>query len=85
METGIKIDVELYGGPLDGHEVAVLMLPPGHDVYLFRTPRGGGGFDVWAYQWANTTTDSGKRWMLKFLFKAARQGGSGEGQVPSEK
>jgi len=77
METGFKIDVELYGGPLDGHVAEVAMFTPGHNVYLFRTPREGGGLDVWAYQWADKTVTGGKRWVLKFLFKAARQGGEG--------
>lgn len=76
MKDATHIDVQLYGGPLDGHEVEVRMLPPGHDVYLFRAPDPAGGFLIWAYQWANKTTAGGKRWVLNFLFNVAHQGGA---------
>lgn len=75
METGFKIDVELYNGPLDGHVAEVAMLAPGHNVYLFRTPREEGGLNVWAYEWADKTTAGGKRWVLNYLFRVARVGG----------
>lgn len=70
-----RICAELVGGPLDGHEVEVALQAAESPVYLFRTERDGGGFHVWAYEFANRTTAGGRRWVLQFLYRVARQGG----------
>lgn len=75
MSDNLKVDVELCGGPFDGEEQEVRLLAPGMNVYLFRREEPGGGFGVWAYKWADRTTAGGRRWVLDFMFKAARQGG----------
>lgn len=76
VEPGEVVPVQLFGGPLDGHLCDVRMSAPDSDVYLFRTPREGGGYHVWAYQFGCRTVDRGRRWVLEFLYRVARQGGA---------
>lgn len=68
------LDVELVGGPMDGHCCEVEMDDPRFDVRLF-TRREEGRRDVMAYAFQGRTTDTGKRWVLGFLYAVAKVGG----------
>jgi hypothetical protein len=73
MQAGTKIDVELLGGPLDGHRTEVTMKKPGFDVWLFRRQESGSP-EVLAYVLSGTTTEGGKLWVLRYLYEVAKQG-----------
>jgi len=74
MNEGTQIDVELYGGPLDGHRTDVRMKGPGFDVWLFKYCHCEGRPKVMAYALSGRTTDHGRCWVLNFLYEVARVG-----------
>lgn len=69
-----RMEVELCGGPLDGFRTDVKVKSQEFDVSLFTWTVAGGVPKVLAYAFAGRTTDSGRRWVLKFLYEVARVG-----------
>ena len=80
----MRLDVELVGGPLDGHQCEVEMNDPRFDVRLF-TRREEGRREVLAYAFQGRTTNNGNRWVLGFLYAVAKMGAGGQGQGAGEK
>jgi hypothetical protein len=76
---GGRVDVELCGGPLDGHVTEVALKGPEFDVWLFRYCHCEGLPTVLAYAWAGRSVAGGKRWVLNFLYEAAKMGVRKEG------
>lgn len=66
------IPVQLYGGPLDGVQLDVL-LPGAADVALVKCRETG---KIHAYVWADRTVKGGKRWVLKYERLVGKQGGA---------
>jgi len=79
MKQGTRIDVELYGGLLDGHQTDVVMKAPGFDVFLFRYCHCEGTPKVLAYVLSGRTTGNGRRWVLNFLYEVAKIGTTKKG------
>jgi hypothetical protein len=71
MTTGTKIDVELLGGPFDGHQDEVTLKRPGFDVWLYTDQATG---KVFAYVMSGTTCREGKRWVLRCWGEVAKVG-----------
>ena len=63
------VPVECLGGPYDGHRADVALNDPQHDVYLLEC-----GGEAHAYAWAGTSTDKGKRWVLKYVCAVGGKG-----------
>jgi hypothetical protein len=79
MTPGTKIDVELFGGPLDGHRTEVRLMKPGFDVWLFRYCHCEGLPRVMAYSMSGRTTADGRVWVLNFLYEVAKIGATKKG------
>lgn len=72
------LDVELVGGPMDGHRCEVDLKDPRFDVRLF-TREEAGRREVLAYAFQGRTTDKGKRWVMGFLYGVGKIGSSRKG------
>ena len=79
MKEGTRINVELYGGQLDGHRTDVVMKAPGFDVFLFKYCHCEGTPKVLAYVLSGRTTDDGRLWVLNFLYEVAKMGSTKKG------
>ena len=77
----MKLDVELVGGPMDGHTCEVEMDDPRFDVRLFVRCEENRR-EVLAYAFQGRTTAGGKRWVLGFLYAVAKVG---SGKNPQER
>ena len=74
------MDVELCGGPLDGHQTDVKVKSKEFDVSLFTWTVQGGVPKVLAYAFAGRTTENGRRWVLQFLYEVAKVGTRKDGE-----
>jgi hypothetical protein len=75
MNTGHAILIECYGGALDGARVRVALQAADSPVYLVRRRLERGGFEVFAYEWANRTSGGGRFWVVRFLRRVGEMGG----------
>lgn len=85
MTAGTKIDVELLGGPFDGHQDEVTLKKPGFDVWLYTDKASG---KVFAYVMSGTTSHKGRFWVLRCWGEVAelgRKDGVSEGGVSVRK
>ena len=73
------MDVELCGGPLDGHRTDVPVKDAGFDVWLFTWTVADGLPKVLAYAFSGRSCCHGKRWVLNFLYEVAKIGSRRKG------
>lgn len=73
MNSGIQLDVELHGGPLDGHRDKVELREGGGRVWLFKDAVTG---TACAYAWADRAIGNGKRWVVAYVIGVGKQGGA---------
>jgi hypothetical protein len=81
--TGLRVQGELCGGPLDGQRVEVSLKDQPFDMYLFDHQVGRRRFRL-GYQWANATVRGGKLWRLDFHTTVSDQVITGTGNTGEE-
>lgn len=78
--AGVKVPVELSGGPLCGHRDAVgKPVIETLDVHLFERVMAGERLRC-AYKWTGRTTGKGRRWVLEFFCVVSRWRVSGSAE-----